>query len=170
MLRDFGITDINFDVNDTGGTWEFWIEFHLLNDTGRIPNSLKLQLGFGTADDFVNSYAGDELDFDGPIPDDGDLPHDANHRFVRYQVVDNERDDRRVVLEGWQWWDEDEVSWTRGENQRWLPSNQVTQKNVGAEQGTFFVVIDIPDFDRDRMPQHAQTANGYRFTLRLQLN
>jgi len=60
-----------------------------------------LQLGFDSGENFANFYAGDELDFDGPIPDDSDLRFDANQRFVHYAELENGAYDKEAVPEGW---------------------------------------------------------------------
>ena len=61
-----GVTDVEFNVANSGGATEYRFSQTLLNNTGQVWTGFRYQLGFGTGAAFVPSSAGDELDFDTP--------------------------------------------------------------------------------------------------------
>lgn len=64
--RAIGPVDLVFDVRDTGGTTEYYIQEGVQNSTGLDWTGYHLELGFGTGAGFVKSTPGDGLDFDSP--------------------------------------------------------------------------------------------------------
>ncbi len=64
--RAIGPVDLVFDVRDTGGTTEYFIQEGVQNSTGLDWTGYHLELGFGTGAGFIRSTPGDGLDFDSP--------------------------------------------------------------------------------------------------------
>ena len=81
----FGILDYEFNVDNSGGTTEYFFTTNMVNNTGIAWDDFHFQLGFGTGAAFVPVGVGVGLDFDTP---DGDpsptstvfsiLRHEAN--------------------------------------------------------------------------------------------
>ena len=71
FMNTFGIIDIEFLVDSSGGTTEFFFPETLINNSGLTWTDYHFELGFGLGVEFVSSGAGDFLDFDMP---DADLP------------------------------------------------------------------------------------------------
>ena len=61
-----GPVDLVFDVLDTGGVTEYLVMEGVQNNTGLDWAYYHIELGFGTGAGFVQSPAGDGLDFDAP--------------------------------------------------------------------------------------------------------
>ncbi len=63
-----GNLDVEFDIDDSAGTTEYWFTQSLLNNTGLLWTGFHYELGYGTGANFVRSMIGD-LDFDAPNGD-----------------------------------------------------------------------------------------------------
>jgi hypothetical protein len=174
IWRRFGDMDVVFDVVDTGGTWEFRVELQMTNDTGGAARLLRLELGFGTGQEFVPSAFGDYLDFDWPEKDYDDRPWEPSTQFVKYEELENGKWNRDRILAGnvEEGLSEDRVIFSGdppdgdpAKTQRWHPRTPDNMPNPSS----VFVNIDIPDFQPGYMPESARIPGGYRFTLRLSL-
>jgi len=175
-FTQLGFAYIVFDVNDTCctpcqcqlpcgcGVWEFWIELFVTNGTPQAAGKLSVELGFGVDEQFTRSAANDGLDFD--WPDKDTRPDDGTEVLVQYGRLPDGRPDLATVVAGTQTWNEDFVEWSGMPQGRKLkPIAEDPLRN----QFPFFVAIDIPNYNRQLMPEAARTNNGYQFTLRLDL-
>ncbi|MDW7994382.1 MAG: hypothetical protein RMI91_06985 [Gemmatales bacterium] len=151
------VIDLVFDVNNTGGTTEFWFEFVIGNHTSRPWEWMQVQLGFLTGQDFVRADPDSGLDFDFPHRDVAGWPKDAYQKFVKYREPENQdHPDYTQVVEGDVTIYENMIEWNgRGVHQ--------LQHNAS---GAFFFNVDIPDYDATMVPPQAMTATGYTFTIR----
>lgn len=61
-----GPAEYQFQVADSGGISEYLVTAMVVNNTGTPWSHYRLELGFGTGNDFVRSSAIDFLDFDTP--------------------------------------------------------------------------------------------------------
>jgi hypothetical protein len=67
-----GSADLEFNLNNSGGTTEYWVApsgFGVVNNTGFSLTGFLVELGFGVGSNFVRSGAADGLDFDTPDRD-----------------------------------------------------------------------------------------------------
>jgi len=64
-----GTMEVEFVVNDSGGTTEYRFTQTFINNTGQVWTGFEFELGYGLGDAFAPSGAGDGLDFDMPDAD-----------------------------------------------------------------------------------------------------
>jgi hypothetical protein len=83
FMNTFGVADIEFVLDSSGGTTEYRFTQVLVNNTGQSWNDYHFELGFGTGADFVRSSLADLLDFD--TPDLDPLPTSSVFPILNHQ-------------------------------------------------------------------------------------
>jgi hypothetical protein len=69
FFNSAGVTDVEFTLENSGGTTEYRVTQTLINNTGAAWTDYTFELGFGTGANFVRSSLSDFLDFDFPNAD-----------------------------------------------------------------------------------------------------
>jgi hypothetical protein len=69
FLNTFGTTEIELELQSSGGTTEYLFTQVLINNTGQTWTDYHFELGFGTGAAFARSSLFDDLDFDAPDAD-----------------------------------------------------------------------------------------------------
>ena len=92
-----GFVDIVIDVQDTGGVTEYIVTENVQNSTTENWSGYRIELGFGTGADFMQSIAGDGLDFDTP---DEDSPINFSPGLADFMTVSRPSEDELVASDG----------------------------------------------------------------------
>lgn len=141
VFNNLGYIDIVYEVTNTNGVSEFWMEDNILNRSGKDLGRFIWELGFGTGVGFNSPMPpSDHLDFDLPHkdPSPSDMSFNPGMAFFGLYTGDAPH-----------WWD-----LTQG----------VYPKNA---QAAFFYMLDVSDSNDPWIPAAAKTTTGYRFTLRV---
>jgi hypothetical protein len=132
-----GLIDQEFFVDNTDGVTEYWFEVNVTNNTLVDFQSMQCFLGFG---------------FWTPQFDDFVLSPDGD----------------RLDFD---WPDKDPTPFSNKFTGVFHESDRLTfgvgTITAGGGQGSLFFQVDIPDYDELLWPASAQTATGYKFTLRI---
>jgi hypothetical protein len=83
FMNTFGVAEIEFVLDSSGGTTEYRFTQALVNNTGQTWNDYHFELGYGTGAGFVRSSLADLLDFD--TPDIDPLPTSSVFPILNHQ-------------------------------------------------------------------------------------